>query len=100
VLKSSPRFDCLDGAVLTVEFTSTAGHSFFDAYFPDGTNIGYGRQQIDRRNARVVLPVQAQHAGRPDHTGHAGGVRFLTLLFVRGAARPSLIRAGSLRPAP
>lgn len=60
VLKSGPRFDCLDSAVLTVEFTSTAGHSFFDAYFPDGTNIGYGRQQIDRRNARVVLPIQAK----------------------------------------
>ncbi|KAF0104129.1 MAG: hypothetical protein FD144_1783 [Rhodospirillaceae bacterium] len=59
-LKSGPRFDCLDGAVLTVEFTSTAGHSFFDAYFPDGTNIGYGRQQIDRRNSRVVLPIQAK----------------------------------------
>lgn len=60
VLKSGPRFDCIDGAVLTVEFTSTAGHSFFDAYFPDGTNIGYGRQQIDRRNNRVVLPIQAK----------------------------------------
>lgn len=60
VLKSSPRFECLEGAVLTVEFTSTAGHSFFDAYFPDGTNIGYGRQQIDRRNARIVLPIQAK----------------------------------------
>ena len=60
VLKSGPRFECLDGAVLTVEFTSTAGHSFFDAYFPDGTNIGYGRQQIDRRNARIVLPIQAK----------------------------------------
>jgi len=59
-LKNGPRFDCLDGAVLTVEFTSTAGHSFFDGYFPDGTNIGYGRQQIDRRNARVVLPIQAK----------------------------------------
>ena len=60
VLKSGPRFECLAGAVLTVEFTSTAGHSFFDAYFPDGTNIGYGRQQIDRRNNRVVLPIQAK----------------------------------------
>ncbi len=60
VLKSGPRFECIDGAVLTVEFTSTAGHSFFDAYFPDGTNIGCGRQQIDRRNARVVLPIQAK----------------------------------------
>jgi hypothetical protein len=60
VLKSGPRFECLDGAVLTVEVTSTAGHSFFDADFPDGTNIGYGRQQIDRRGGRVVLPVQAK----------------------------------------
>lgn len=60
VLKSAPRLECLDGVVLTVEFTSTAGHSFFDAYFPDGTNIGYGRQQIDRRNTRFVLPIQAR----------------------------------------
>ena len=60
VLKSGPRFECLDGAVLTVEFTSTAGHSFFDAYFPDGANIGYGRQQIDRRGTRFVLPIQAK----------------------------------------
>ena len=60
VLKSGPRFECIDGAVLTVEFTSTAGHSFFDAYFPDGTNIGYGRQQIDRRGSRFVLPIQAK----------------------------------------
>jgi len=67
VLKSGPRFDCLDGAVLTVEFTSTAGHSFFDAYFPDGINIGYGRQQIDRRNARVVLPIQAKARIAPQY---------------------------------
>lgn len=67
VLKSGPRFDCLNGAVLTVEFTSTAGHSFFDAYFPDGTNIGYGRQQIDRRNNRVVLPIQAKARIAPEY---------------------------------
>lgn len=60
ILKSGPRFECLEGVILTVEFTSTAGHSFFDAYFPDGINIGYGRQQIDRRNARFVLPIQAK----------------------------------------
>ena len=60
VLKSGPRFECIDGAVLGVEFTSSAGHSFFDAYFPDGTNIGYGRQQIDRRGGRIVLPIQAK----------------------------------------
>ena len=59
-LKSGPRFDCLDGKVLVVEFTSTAGHSFFEAYFADGTTIGYGRQQIDKRGSRYVLPVQAK----------------------------------------
>ena len=60
VLRSGPRFECIEGAILVVEFTSTAGHSFFDAYFPDGTNIGYGRQQIDRRGSRFVLPIQAK----------------------------------------
>jgi hypothetical protein len=60
VLRGGPRFECIDGAILVVEFTSTAGHSFFDAYFADGTNIGYGRQQIDRRGGRFVLPIQAK----------------------------------------
>ena len=60
VLRSGPRFECIEGAILVMEFTSTAGHSFFDAYFPDGTNIGYGRQQIDRRGSRFVLPIQAK----------------------------------------
>jgi hypothetical protein len=60
VLRNGPRFECIDGAILVVEFTSTAGHSFFDAYFADGTNIGYGRQQIDRRGSRFVLPIQAK----------------------------------------
>ena len=60
VLRSGPRFECIDGAILVVEFTSSAGHSFFDAYFADGTNIGYGRQQIDRRGSRFVLPIQAR----------------------------------------
>lgn len=60
VLRSGPRFECIDGAILTVEFTSSAGHSFFEAYFADGTNIGYGRQQIDRRGSRFVLPIQAK----------------------------------------
>lgn len=59
-LKNGPLFECIDGAVLVVQFTSTAGHSFFDAYFADGTNIGYGRQQIDRRGSRYILPVQAK----------------------------------------
>src|SRR5471032_964890 len=60
VLRSGPRFECIDGAILVVEFTSSAGYSFFDAYFADGTNIGYGRQQIDRRGNRFVLPIQAK----------------------------------------
>jgi hypothetical protein len=60
VLRSGPRFECIDGTILVVEFTSSAGHSFFTAYFADGTNIGYGRQQIDRRGGRFVLPVQAK----------------------------------------
>jgi hypothetical protein len=60
VLRSGPRFECIDGAILVMEFTSSAGHSVFEAYFPDGTNITYGRQQIDRRGGRVVLPVQAK----------------------------------------
>ena len=60
VLKSGPRLECIDGAVLGVEFASSAGHSIFTAYFPDGTNIAYGRQQIDRRGGRIVLPIQAK----------------------------------------
>jgi len=60
VLRSGPRFECVAGAILVMEFTSTAGHSVFEAYFPDGTNIAYGRQQIDRRGGRIVLPVQAK----------------------------------------
>ena len=60
VLRSGPRFECLDGAILAMEFTSSAGYSVFEAYFPDGTNIAYGRQQIDRRGGRIVLPVQAK----------------------------------------
>jgi hypothetical protein len=60
VLRSGPRLECIEGAILVVEFTSSAGYSFFDAYFADGTNIGYGRQQIDRRGSRFVLPIQAK----------------------------------------
>ena len=60
ILKSGPRFECIDGAILIVEFTSSAGHSVFAAYFPDGTDISYGRQQIDHRGTRFVLPVQAK----------------------------------------
>lgn len=59
-LRSGPRFECIDGAVLVMEFTSSAGHSVFEAYFPDGGNVAYGRQQIDRRGGRIVLPIQAK----------------------------------------
>lgn len=60
VLRSGPRFECIEGAVLTMEFTSSAGHSIFEAYFPDGTNIAYGHQHIVRRGNRFVLPIQAK----------------------------------------
>jgi hypothetical protein len=59
-LRSGPRFECINGAVLVMEFTSSAGHSVFEAYFPDGSNITYGRQQIDHRGNRFVLPIQAK----------------------------------------
>ena len=59
-LRSGPRFECIDGAILVMDFTSAAGHSVFEAYFPDGTSIAYGRQQIDRRGGRIVLPIQAK----------------------------------------
>ena len=63
VLKSGPRFECIDGAVLAVEFTTAAGNSFVDLHFPDGNKIGYGGQ-IVRRNNRFVLPIQAKAAHR------------------------------------
>ena len=59
VLKSGPRFECIDGEVLAVEFTPAAGNSFVGLYFPDGSDIGYGGQ-IVRRNNRFVLPIQAK----------------------------------------
>ena len=58
VLKSGPRFECISGEVLAVEFT-TAANTFVGLYFPDGNEIGYGGQ-IMRRNNRFVLPIQAK----------------------------------------
>ena len=58
VLKSGPRFECISGEVLAVEFT-TAANTFVGLYFPDGQEIGYGGQ-IVRRNNRFVLPIQAR----------------------------------------
>jgi hypothetical protein len=60
VLKSGPRFECIDGAVLAVEFTTSANNGFVDLHFPDGNEIGYSRQQVERRNNRFVLPIQAR----------------------------------------
>jgi len=59
-LRGAPHFECVDSAVLVVEVTFTAGHSTFAAYFPDGTDIDYGGQQIVHRNNRFVLPIQAK----------------------------------------
>jgi len=58
VLKSGPRFECISGEVLAVEFT-TAANTFVGLHFPDGQEIGYGGQ-IVRRNNRFVLPIQAR----------------------------------------
>ena len=59
VLKKDPRFECIDGSVLAVEFVPANGLPFLDLYFPDGTNIGYGGQTYER-NGRFVLPIQAR----------------------------------------
>ena len=59
-LRSGPRFECMDGAVLAVEFTTSAGNGFVGLYFPDGSDIGYSRAQVERRNNRYVLPIQAK----------------------------------------
>jgi hypothetical protein len=59
VLKSGPRFECVAGEVLAVEFTPASGNGFVDLRFPDGNEIGYGGQ-IVRRNNRFVLPIQAR----------------------------------------
>lgn len=65
-LKSGPVFECVDSAVLAIEFTTSAGHSFVDLRFPDGNEIGYGNQ-IVRRNDRFVLPIQAKHRIDPKY---------------------------------
>jgi hypothetical protein len=58
-LRKGPRFECIDGAVLAVEFVPANGAPFLDLYFPDGTNIGYGGQHLER-NGRFILPIQAR----------------------------------------
>jgi hypothetical protein len=60
VLRSSPRFECLEGKVLVVEIAFASGNGTLAIYFPDGSELAYGRQQIDRRGTRYVLPIQAK----------------------------------------
>jgi hypothetical protein len=60
VLRGAPRFECLDNAALTVEVAFAAGSGTLAVYFPDGTDLTYGRQQVDRRGNRWVLPIQAK----------------------------------------
>ena len=59
VLRSAPRFECLDNAVLMLEVTFAAGNGTFAVYFPDGNDLAYGRQQIDTiRHDAVRLTVE------------------------------------------
>ena len=60
VLKSAPRFECLDNAALVVEIVFASGNGTLAAYFPDGSDLTYGRQQVERRNNRWILPIQAK----------------------------------------
>jgi hypothetical protein len=60
VLRGAPRFECLENAALLVEVTFATGSGTFAVYFPDGTDLTYSRQQIDRRGNRYVLPIQAK----------------------------------------
>ncbi|HZQ01492.1 MAG TPA: hypothetical protein VFB13_18245 [Reyranella sp.] len=59
ILKKGPRFECIDGAVLALEFVPAHGLAFLDLYFPDGSDIGYGGQHFER-NGRFVIPIQAR----------------------------------------
>ena len=98
VLRGAPDFECLDNAALMVEVTFATGSGTFAVYFPDGTDLTYGRQQIERRGNRYVLPIQAKahdrarlpgrvrlslqdgHAALPDPAGQPGRLRVLRAL--------------------
>ena len=58
-LRKGPRFECIGGAALAVEFVAASGQPFLDLQFPDGANIAYGGQHFER-NGRFVLPIQAR----------------------------------------
>jgi hypothetical protein len=59
VLKKGPRFECIEGQVLALEFVPAAGNTFLGLYFPDGSDISYGGQHFEK-NGRFVLPIQAR----------------------------------------
>jgi hypothetical protein len=59
MLKKGPRFECIAGAALAVEFVPVGGAPFLGVYFPDGSDVSYGGQHFER-NGRFVIPVQAR----------------------------------------
>ncbi len=59
VLRTGPRFECIEGAVLAVEFAPANGAAFLSVNFPDGSDVSYGGQSFER-NGRFVLPIQAR----------------------------------------
>lgn len=58
-LKKGPRFECIGNGALAIEFVPASGQPFLDLHFPDGTNIGYGGQHLEK-NGRFILPIQAR----------------------------------------
>lgn len=59
-LRSPPRFECLENSALVVEVAFAGGHGTVAVYFPDGSDLTYSRGQVDRRNNRWILPIQAR----------------------------------------
>jgi hypothetical protein len=60
VLRSPPRFECLESNTLLAEIAFAGGNGTVAVYFPDGSDLTYSRQQVDRRNGRWILPIQAK----------------------------------------
>jgi hypothetical protein len=59
-LRSPPRFECIENSALVVEIAFAGGRGTVAVYFPDGSDLTYGRQQVDRRNNRWILAIQAK----------------------------------------
>jgi hypothetical protein len=59
-LRSPPRFECLENSALVVEIAFAGGQGTVAVYFPDGSDLTYSRAQVDRRNNRWILPIQAK----------------------------------------